>query len=439
MSISKNIGVTYISQIGGVFISVLSTIFLSRILGAEGRGEFSVYNNSVTFFNLFIGLSLPSTIIYSVANKRVDENKLLSTLLLYTLVSTVFVILVLQTFFYFNIQSMIFAKDKETMVWKGIFVLHFLSVTFNNLLIAFLNAKRKFMLSSAIGIVNVLIPLLGYLLIYFHLLPMHSEDNYLYAVLFVVSSFVFTTAVLFVFVGRSYTGMFSLQILSKSDIFFVLKFSMIAWMCNFFTSLTYRMDIWFIDHYHGKAATGIYSLAVNLSQFFWVLPNAIGSVLYSYIAKDGLENNLQNIQRLTKYTFYFNVVAGLMSVLLLNTLIPLFYGEAFRGSYVLLMFLLPGVIIFSMPIILASLFAGTGNIMVNLYNTLFSFAICLVLDSIMIRPWSAEGASIASVITYVLSSVFSLYVASRLFKLNIGDILVIKKEDYLFIKSKFIK
>jgi hypothetical protein len=38
-----------------------------------------------------------------------------------------------------------------------------------------------------------------------------------------------------------------------------------------------------------------------------------------------------------------------------------------------------------------------------------------------------------------LSSVFSLYVASRLFKLNIGDILVIKKEDYLFIKSKFIK
>ena len=80
---------------------------------------------------------------------------------------------------------MIFAKDKETMVWKGIFVLHFLSVTFNNLLIAFLNAKRKFMLSSAIGIVNVLIPLLGYLLIYFHLLPMHSEDNYLYAVLFV--------------------------------------------------------------------------------------------------------------------------------------------------------------------------------------------------------------------------------------------------------------
>jgi O-antigen/teichoic acid export membrane protein len=175
MSISKNIGVTYISQIGGVFISVLSTIFLSRILGAEGRGEFSVYNNSVTFFNLFIGLSLPSTIIYSVANKRVDENKLLSTLLLYTLVSTVFVILVLQTFFYFNIQSMIFAKDKETMVWKAIFVLHFLSVTFNNLLIAFLNAKRKFMLSSAIGIVNVLIPLLGYLLIYFHLLPMHQR------------------------------------------------------------------------------------------------------------------------------------------------------------------------------------------------------------------------------------------------------------------------
>jgi hypothetical protein len=90
------------------------------------------------------------------------------------------------------------------------------------------------------------------------------------------------------------------------------------------------MDIWFIDQYHGKAATGIYSLAVNLSQFFWVLPNAIGSVLYSYIAKDGLENNLQNIQRLTKYTFYFNVVAGLMSVLLLNTLIPLFYGEAFN-------------------------------------------------------------------------------------------------------------
>jgi O-antigen/teichoic acid export membrane protein len=100
---------------------------------------------------------------------------------------------------------------------------------------------------------------------------------------------------------------------------------------------------------------------------------------------------------------------------------------------------LPGVIIFSIPIILASLFAGSGKIMVNLYNTLFSFAVCLILDIVMIRPWSAEGASVASVITYVLSSIFSLYVASKLFRLDIRDIFVIKKEDYLFIKSKFIK
>jgi hypothetical protein len=57
----------------------------------------------------------------------------------------------------------------------------------------------------------------------------------------------------------------------------------------------------------------------------------------------------------------------------------------------------------------------------------------------MIRPWSAEGASVASVITYVLSSIFSLYVASKLFRLDIRDIFVIKKEDYIFLKSKFIK
>ncbi len=439
MSISKNIGVTYISQIAGVLISVASTIYLSRILGAQGRGEFTIYTNSVTFFNLFIGLSLPSTIVYSIANKRVDENKLFSTLIFYTLISTLFVALTLQLFFYFQCQSLIFAKDKETFLWKGIFIIHFLSITFNNLLIAFLNAKQKFILSSVVGLINILIPFAGYLIIYYNPFHFQLTQHYMYVVLLVVFSFLLTTTLMFSLIRKYYTNLILFSFLNKKDILFVLQFSLIAWICNFFSTLTYRMDVWFIDHYHGKIETGVYSLAVNLSQFFWVLPNAIGSVLYSYIAKDGVQQNLQSIQRLTKYTFYFNVFAGLMAILLLKSLIPFFYGNDFTDSYMLLVLLIPGVVIFSFTIVLAAVYAGTGKIIINLYNTIFSFLICLVLDILMIKTMSAKGASIASSITYIISTIFSIFVASKLYNFKIKDMFLIKKEDIMFLKGKFIK
>ncbi len=439
MSISKNIGITYLSQVAGLFISVASTVFLSRILGTEGRGEFTLYSNSVTFVNLFIGLSLPSTIVYAVANERIQEQKLFMSLMIYVLLSVGLVWLLIQGIFSLGYAGMIFPAGKQSVAWRWLFILHFFSLTMNSFLIAFMNARKQFVISSIVGLVNILLPLIGYMLMYYKVIPLTASQVFTGVVLWVVLAFVSTTLAMGLILFRYYAASLSFQLLDKADWLFVLRFSVMAWLCNFITNLTYRMDMWFVDHYHGKAATGIYSLAVNLSQFFWVLPNAIGGVLYSYIAKDGIRNHLENIQRLTKFTFYFNGFGALAGILCLQYLIPAFYGEAFAGSYDLLVLLLPGVVFFSITIIMATLFAGTGNIHINLYNTLFSFIVCLILDILVIRYWSATGASLVSSITYLASTGFSLLLVFRLFGVKFRSLFLLQKEDILFLKNKFIK
>ncbi|HWR33730.1 MAG TPA: oligosaccharide flippase family protein, partial [Chitinophagaceae bacterium] len=85
MSVRRNILVNYGSQIINTGLAFVSSIFITRLLEAEGRGEYSLFTNSLQLFVIWLGFSLPVSIIYFVAGEEISKDRVFSTMLLFCL------------------------------------------------------------------------------------------------------------------------------------------------------------------------------------------------------------------------------------------------------------------------------------------------------------------------------------------------------------------
>lgn len=97
-----------------------------------------------------------------------------------------------------------------------------------------------------------------------------------------------------------------------------------------------------------------------------------------------------------------------------------------------------GIVPFSITTILASYFGGTGMMRVNLLCSLIGFIICLLLDILLIPMYGNTGAALATIVSYFLSTSFIVYVYIKNTGSRLTDMILLKKEDLLLIRHKFL-
>jgi O-antigen/teichoic acid export membrane protein len=209
-----------------------------------------------------------------------------------------------------------------------------------------------------------------------------------------------------------------------------------AYLCNVFQFLSYRMDFWFVEYFNGNKDLGIYSLAVNLAQMLWLLPQAISIILISYTGAESIERGIQNTNTLSRIAMALILSATIILALIIDYIIPLLYGEEFIQSSYLFKILLAGIVPFSITTILASFFAGTGKIFVNLFCSMIGFIVCLIFDLLLIPGYGNTGAAIATVIAYFTSTAFIIFMYIRSTKTRLSDLIILRKHDIEMLRIK---
>jgi O-antigen/teichoic acid export membrane protein len=109
------------------------------------------------------------------------------------------------------------------------------------------------------------------------------------------------------------------------------------------------------------------------------------------------------------YTIAGSVLTAIAAIFIFPLFIDFTIGEAFRASYQPFLFLLPGVVLFSINILLAARLAGKGNVFINMQGAALCFIIILILDLWLIPQKSSTGAAIASSIGYGSSTLFVIF------------------------------
>lgn len=415
MSLKKNIVVSYIAQVLNTALGFIASIFITRILGPEGRGDYSIFVNALALSVVWLGFSLPSSIIYFSAGNKLNPNRLFTTMIICALCTTGFISLILPFLFQARIQWLIFPKEYQSFFWQALFAIQFFITQINSLIDAMLKSKKIFIPQAIMSTCMTVIAVLAWVLLYFRIIVIHEHG---FGLVIIVTFLLLLPPLLYnLYVLTKKTDIrLSAKILSFGELKQMLRFAFLVYVCNAMQFLSYRMDLWFVNFYHGKAETGIYSLAVSLSQIMWMLPSVLASVLFSYMANSTKEEAVQYLVRYVRFAFYSTLILACIAFGVFYFAIPIIYGSEFSASRIMVGILFLGIVPFSIPIICGNFFAGVNKVIYNFWASFLGFLVCLVLDLLLIPHFKAIGACVATIFSYLTNAVYCLIIVRNIFK-----------------------
>lgn len=170
-------------------------------------------------------------------------------------------------------------------------------------------------------------------------------------------------------------------------------------------ALHFKIDQVMISAWLGPEAVGIYTVSVRWAETLFLLDAAILSAALYKISSSPSEISFQMANRIFKTQLTISVTAGFLLAILAYPMINFLYGNAYQGSALPLILLIPGIILWSVskPIALFLSF----NLGLGAYLTKVSFAGLLLnifLNFYFIKHlnWGINGAAVASSCSYIL-------------------------------------
>ncbi len=193
-----------------------------------------------------------------------------------------------------------------------------------------------------------------------------------------------------------------LSFFSKEFIYHML----FVYFGNLLQFFAYRMDVWILDYFHSKREVGIYSFSVRIAQLFWVIPQLMALLLFPLTALKHDSVSEKKFNRMILLSVIITLTGSVFSIFVYPPMVNFIMGNEYNESYTYFIYLLPGIIFFSINILLAARMAGKGNVYINLQAAAICFLIVLILDFLLIPGMKGKGAAIATSIGYSISSIF---------------------------------
>jgi O-antigen/teichoic acid export membrane protein len=386
--------------------NLLLIVLITNYLGAEGKGEMSLFvlNLSlVIMLNDFFG---GAALVYIIP--RSNLNRILSISIAWGLMAGAVIAIFTQLLkidqgFYLHIF--------------GIGFLHSLQSIASHVLLA----KEKIKIHNIINVIPILVILLLCGVLFYFQDP--TIDSYLQAMYFG-----YGIAALFGLIAILRASMTNKEVIDDPDSllgldqeklekpeFEAFKLGFWVQIGNVIQLLNYRLAFYLMADILNKGELGRFSTAINLAESTWLISKGISAIQYSKIANS---SNPKEAVSITKRLLGINCVGSLIiyiCVLLLpSDLLAWVFGDEFDNLSKYLLYLAPGIVVFSVSGIFSHYFAGIGKHNINTISAIIGLVPTVIFGPYLIRNYGIFGACQVYNVSYILSTVFLiLYFRSK--------------------------
>ncbi len=216
----------------------------------------------------------------------------------------------------------------------------------------------------------------------------------------------------------------------------ILTFGSWAQTANIFQLFNYRLSFYFIEHMINKAALGVYSTGVQLSEGVWIIPRSISMVQLSRIS------NERRWDYAVKVTLVFSKVGVIVSTLIVGLIMLLpasffvfVFGPEFSGVKPVIVSLAIGIISLSFSILLSAFFSGMGKPMHSAIASGIGLVFTIVFSLWLIPIYGIIGAGIAASCSYTSATLYQLITFVVLSGVKARDFLPRKEEFRLLVQE----
>jgi len=181
----------------------------------------------------------------------------------------------------------------------------------------------------------------------------------------------------------------------------ILRLALVMGAVQIVNLIGYRIELFILDRYEGLAQVGIYSIAMQAAEAMWLVPAAVATAVTGPAVHEtpaGAARLIRNAcGRGLLYTGGLAVAVGALAPLV----IPLLFGDDFRGATRPLLLLLPGVVVYGpVSILVVYLSVRCGRPRLSLLVSVIGLVVTAAASFVFIPRYGASGAAGASAIGY---------------------------------------
>lgn len=410
---------TFSSKVISAVFGFLVLILTTQHLGAEGKGEISLFILNITIITLVAGFVGGPSVVYLVP--RLSLASILLSSYLWNILSCLIVPYVIY-FFGFTSSDKLF----------HLILLGLIEAIYSTNLFVVLG-KEKIMSFNIITIIQASSLALSFLVIL-------KLDTKLGFSSFLVALYLSKLLVLVI----SFIPLIKEQFL-KSE-FGLLKTFKEALKLGFYNQtgriaqlFNYRLSYFLLGFYSTTAFVGIYATATNIAESVWLVSSSLSLVQYSRISNS---TNKKYSNQLTLIMLKISFIVSFFSMIALmicpNSIYQFVFGKEFVNVKNILLFLSPGILAFSLSAIFSNHFSGNGKHKVNSVSSWIGLIITLCLSAFFVNYFGIIGAAICTSISYISSTVYQMFLFRKTENIEIQSFFINKKDiRYLFKMIQF--
>jgi O-antigen/teichoic acid export membrane protein len=181
----------------------------------------------------------------------------------------------------------------------------------------------------------------------------------------------------------------------------VAAYGMRAQVGGVMTQLNLRLDWVILSILTGPAVLGVYAIASKFAELVKVLGLALTYVFYPKFARGGRLNAVADVQRLIPKAGAVSAVSVLVLWISAGFLIPALYGASFHSAVTPTRIILLGLPLEGVAGVIIAFLYGVGRPGLNSWAMGIGLIATVALDLVLIPPFGATGAAIASAVSYL--------------------------------------
>lgn len=404
-SLFSKIGYNTLIQIGGKIISValgfLTVVLLTRYLGVEGYGNFTLVFAYLTFFGIIADFGLQLTIVRELSQNTLKAGRIYGTYfwLKFSLVviSTVLALVVL-LFFPYSLSLKIGIMIGALAVGIG---------GLTGCGTAIFQANLRLDLVTFVDVIAKIVTVS-------------------FIIIFVFLKFSFYHIISTVLVGNL-IGFFVTWVLVKKMIKFnftydpalakkIMRWSIPIGLTSFFSVAYFRIDMIMLSIMRGSTDVGIYSLAYKILENILVLWGFYMASVYPTLSR--LSNNRKRFMELFKKSIFvalgFSALMIFVGLITAPILISVFGGVGFYASILPFKILLFSVPIFFINNLVYYLFLIEKKMTIVLYGMILALMTNFIFNFVFIPKSGYIAASYVTILSEFILMMFYLIMIPRL-------------------------
>jgi len=409
-----DVGITFVASMVAMLFGFVITVLLGRYLGAGDLGLYRMVSTIYGIAMLFAAIGIPVAIIKYVAEYKGDRNKT-NSIVSAGVITSLLLGIGFSVLFY--LSSGIFEEIFKMPGLAGL--LKILSPVFpfalvGGVLLGMLNGLREMKkYGTAMIIQSILMMVVSILLIYFG-----------FGVAGVVIGVVLASVgwcLYLLLITRNY---FKITFEGYADnTKEMLVFGAQIFGANAINMINYQADIIMIGYFLTVTDVGYYAVAVGLSKFFWIIPQAVQSITYPATSEYWSKNNHSALQLMIdksmKYTACLLLPIGLGVGFFATNIITLIFGDGFVHAVLPLQILIVGTVVFGLIKSVGTSVTGMGRPDIALKLVCISATTNIVLNILLIPNYGITGAAMATATSLIIGSLLGIFVTVRMSNVKI--------------------